>query len=232
MREVSTEDVSNKASGAAALPPAGPAAAVPAAAALLAAGPLPAAGPAAPLVGRGPSRCRDPRTSAPPRLRRATQPSRPCLTSRASPAPCPAPCLQAGMELRVLHAAARRATWYGQWRYGFGRGGFNMTPQQASARRLGCLCACALVGFLCRCATLNAHSTPLYARTWPPARPLPSPALAHACCATYTPCMTPIAAALLTTACTRTPALPPPVPPCPPPVPPLPSPLSPYSLLA
>ncbi|EFN52577.1 hypothetical protein CHLNCDRAFT_138584, partial [Chlorella variabilis] len=77
VREVSTEDVSNKASGAAALPPAGPAAA-------------------------------------------------------------------AGMELRVLHAAARRATWYGQWRYGFGRGGFNMTPQQASARRLGCLCACAL----------------------------------------------------------------------------------------
>ena len=40
--------------------------------------------------------------------------------------------LQAGMELRVLHTAARGATWYGQWHYGFGRGGFNMTPQQAS----------------------------------------------------------------------------------------------------
>jgi hypothetical protein len=40
--------------------------------------------------------------------------------------------LQAGMELRVLHSAARRMTWYGRWQYGFGRGGFNMTPQQAS----------------------------------------------------------------------------------------------------
>lgn len=38
--------------------------------------------------------------------------------------------LQAGMELRVLHAAARRMTWYGQWHYGFGRGGFNMRPQK------------------------------------------------------------------------------------------------------
>lgn len=31
---------------------------------------------------------------------------------------------QVGMELRVLHAAAFRNTWYGQWGYGFGRGGF------------------------------------------------------------------------------------------------------------
>ena len=28
------------------------------------------------------------------------------------------------MELRVLHTAAFRNTWYGQWGYGFGRGGF------------------------------------------------------------------------------------------------------------
>lgn len=35
------------------------------------------------------------------------------------------------MELRVLHTAARRMTWYGQWHYSFGRGGFNMSPQQA-----------------------------------------------------------------------------------------------------
>lgn len=34
------------------------------------------------------------------------------------------------MELRVLHAAARRMTWYGQWHYGFGRGGLNMRPQK------------------------------------------------------------------------------------------------------
>lgn len=38
------------------------------------------------------------------------------------------------MELRVLHAAARRMTWYGQWHYGFGRGGFNMRPQQVGGR--------------------------------------------------------------------------------------------------
>lgn len=44
------------------------------------------------------------------------------------------------MELRVLHAAARRCTWYGQWHYGFGRGGFNMRPQQASAA-WDCCCA-------------------------------------------------------------------------------------------
>ena len=36
------------------------------------------------------------------------------------------------MELRVLHAAARGHTWYGQWQYGFGRGAFNMNPRQAS----------------------------------------------------------------------------------------------------
>ncbi|KAL4420457.1 hypothetical protein ABPG75_010113 [Micractinium tetrahymenae] len=40
---------------------------------------------------------------------------------------------KAGMELRVLHTAARRMTWYGQWHYGFGRGGFNMSPQQWQA---------------------------------------------------------------------------------------------------
>jgi hypothetical protein len=39
------------------------------------------------------------------------------------------------MELRVLHSAARQRTWYGQWRYGFGRGGFNMTPAQVGMRR-------------------------------------------------------------------------------------------------
>lgn len=41
------------------------------------------------------------------------------------------------MELRVLHTAARGMTWYGQWHYGFGRGGFNMSPQQARAGRGG-----------------------------------------------------------------------------------------------
>ena len=39
------------------------------------------------------------------------------------------------MELRVLHTAARGMTWYGQWHYGFGRGGFNMTPQQVGGCR-------------------------------------------------------------------------------------------------
>lgn len=38
------------------------------------------------------------------------------------------------MELRVLHAAAKRHTWYGQWGYGFGRGAFNMSP--AKVRRV------------------------------------------------------------------------------------------------
>ena len=49
--------------------------------------------------------------------------------------------VQAGMELRVLHAAARRMTWYGQWHYGFGRGGFNMRPQQVGGRRRGGIAA-------------------------------------------------------------------------------------------
>ena len=34
---------------------------------------------------------------------------------------------QAGMELRVLHAVAYQATWYGEWGYEFGRGAFNIT---------------------------------------------------------------------------------------------------------
>ena len=34
---------------------------------------------------------------------------------------------QGGMELRVLHAAAKKATWYGQWGYNYGRGAFNIT---------------------------------------------------------------------------------------------------------
>ncbi len=35
--------------------------------------------------------------------------------------------LQGGMELRVLHAAAHKTTWYGQWGYQYGRGAFNIT---------------------------------------------------------------------------------------------------------
>lgn len=38
-----------------------------------------------------------------------------------------APARQAGMELRVLYAAAHRLTWYGQWQYAFGRGAFNIS---------------------------------------------------------------------------------------------------------
>ena len=34
---------------------------------------------------------------------------------------------QGGMELRVLHAAANKVTWYGQWGYNYGRGAFNIT---------------------------------------------------------------------------------------------------------
>ena len=36
-------------------------------------------------------------------------------------------CMQGGMELRVLHAAAKKVTWYGQWGYNYGRGAFNIT---------------------------------------------------------------------------------------------------------
>lgn len=32
-----------------------------------------------------------------------------------------------GMELRVLHTAAHRMTWYGRWGYAFGRAGFNIS---------------------------------------------------------------------------------------------------------
>ena len=35
--------------------------------------------------------------------------------------------MQGGMELRVLHAAAHKVTWYGRWGYHFGRGAFNIT---------------------------------------------------------------------------------------------------------
>ena len=35
--------------------------------------------------------------------------------------------LQGGMELRVLHVAAWRKTWYGRWDYVFGRGGFGIS---------------------------------------------------------------------------------------------------------
>jgi hypothetical protein len=35
--------------------------------------------------------------------------------------------VQSGMELRVLHAAAHRTTWYGTWGYTFGRGDFNIS---------------------------------------------------------------------------------------------------------
>lgn len=63
--------------------------------------------------------------------------SRACRWPSGPQAPSSPPrrAAQAGMELRVLHAAAHRMTWYGQWRYGFGRGGFNMRPQQVRARR-------------------------------------------------------------------------------------------------
>ena len=37
--------------------------------------------------------------------------------------------LQAGMELRVLFAAANCLTWYGQWDYTFGRGPFNISKK-------------------------------------------------------------------------------------------------------
>ena len=37
--------------------------------------------------------------------------------------------LQAGMELRVLFAAANGLTWYGQWDYTFGRGPFNISKK-------------------------------------------------------------------------------------------------------
>ena len=37
------------------------------------------------------------------------------------------------MELRVLHTAAHLHTWYGQWGYDYGRGGYNMTREQVGA---------------------------------------------------------------------------------------------------
>jgi hypothetical protein len=33
------------------------------------------------------------------------------------------------MELRVLHPVAFQKTWYGQWGYVYGRGGFNISRQ-------------------------------------------------------------------------------------------------------
>ena len=46
--------------------------------------------------------------------------------------------LQAGMDLRVLHAVAHGQTWYGCWRYEFGRGTFNipLTRWEAAVRKL------------------------------------------------------------------------------------------------
>lgn len=38
--------------------------------------------------------------------------------------------MQGGMELRVLHAAAHKVTWYGQWGYQYGRGAFNITQNK------------------------------------------------------------------------------------------------------
>ena len=45
------------------------------------------------------------------------------------------PCQQAGMELRLLHAAAHRQTWYGRWGFVFGRGGFAVGKQVRSSGR-------------------------------------------------------------------------------------------------
>ena len=36
------------------------------------------------------------------------------------------------MELRLLHAAAHRQTWYGRWGFVFGRGGFAVGKQVRS----------------------------------------------------------------------------------------------------
>ena len=36
------------------------------------------------------------------------------------------------MELRLLHAAAHRQTWYGRWGFVFGRGGFAVGKQVCS----------------------------------------------------------------------------------------------------
>lgn len=40
--------------------------------------------------------------------------------------------MQGGMELRVLHAAAHKVTWYGQWGYQYGRGAFNITQNKCA----------------------------------------------------------------------------------------------------
>lgn len=45
-------------------------------------------------------------------------------------------CMQGGMELRVLHAAAKKVTWYGQWGYNYGRGAFNITHSKYVKSRL------------------------------------------------------------------------------------------------
>lgn len=46
--------------------------------------------------------------------------------------------LQAGMDLRVLHAIAHGQTWYGRWSYLFGRGMFNVpqTRWEMAVRKL------------------------------------------------------------------------------------------------
>jgi hypothetical protein len=44
------------------------------------------------------------------------------------------------MELRVLHTAAFKSTWYGRWGYAFGRGGYNLQRANwdAAADQLHC----------------------------------------------------------------------------------------------
>jgi hypothetical protein len=37
------------------------------------------------------------------------------------------------MELRILHTVAYQTTWYGKWGYSFGRGGYNIQPEQWAA---------------------------------------------------------------------------------------------------
>ena len=48
--------------------------------------------------------------------------------------------LQAGMELRVLHAAAHKTTWYGQWGYQYGRGAFNITHSKYVSTQAASFC--------------------------------------------------------------------------------------------
>jgi hypothetical protein len=54
---------------------------------------------------------------------------------------------QGGMELRVLHVAAWRTTWYGRWNYEFGRGGFGI-PKAAWRRAAEAVCRAPLAAVL------------------------------------------------------------------------------------